>query len=277
MQSEIRNRKFVIALLGAVVVLLAAWLLPLPRLILSEEEEAADRMPQTRADVERARLEFERAEADYKGYVATHDVEAALDGLTMVAVDGQYATAVLEAAQPVIEYLERLRDYAQAGEVYFSQLKHYDDELMAWTRSLGAESEVLRADTWPIVEYLKLYPPPTGLNTDYYNNSASDVQVSIDWLKTSAHPDKMLMQIADVRARGRSIEYIESLHPAYETFLQNYHTRLQAVASNAGVGGVSGGRAVLAFGANALLAVLLVAGMAALFVARKPVGHESAS
>ena len=52
MQSTIRNRKFAIALLGAIVVLLAAWLLPLPRLILSEEEEAADRMPQTRADVE---------------------------------------------------------------------------------------------------------------------------------------------------------------------------------------------------------------------------------
>ena len=53
------------------------------------------------------------------------------------------------------------------AETYFSQLKHFDDELMAWTRSLGAESEILRADTWPIVEYLKLYPPPTGLDTAY--------------------------------------------------------------------------------------------------------------
>ena len=276
MRSEIRNPKFAIALLGAVVVLLSASLLPLPRLILSEEEEAAGRMPQTQAAVKSAQVEFGLAETDYKGYVATHDVGMVLDELAEVAVGEQDATTRLGAAQPVIVYLESLRDYARAGETYFSQLKHYDDELMAWTRSLGAESEVLRADTWPIVEYLKLYPPPVGLDTSYSSIGAANVQELIDTLKSPSNPDSITQVIADVRAAGRSIEYVESLHPAYETFLQNYHTRLEAVASDAGTGSVSGGRAVLAFGANALVAVLLVAGLAALFISRTPVGHESA-
>jgi hypothetical protein len=169
-----------------------------------------------------------------------------------------------------------LRDYAQAGETYFNQLKHYDDELMAWTRSLGADSEILRADTWPIVEYLKLYPPPTGLDATYSSVSAADVQVLMDRLKSPSDPGSIAQVIADVRAAGRSIEYVESLHPAYETFLQNYHSRLQAVATGADTGSVSGGREVLAFGANALVAVLLVVGLAALFASRKAVGHESA-
>src|SRR5205085_2845847 len=34
------------------------------------------------------------------------------------------------------------------------------------TRSLGSASEDLRDDTWPIVEYLKLYPPSVGLQPD---------------------------------------------------------------------------------------------------------------
>ena len=166
-----RNPRYTIALslLAALVVLLVAWLAPLPRLVLGEEEAAATRMPQTRSDVAQSQRNFEQVQSGYKNYVATHDVGAALSALESAAAalqadptSGEMLTGLQSAAQPVQEYGAQLQAYATAGEAYFAQAKHYDDELMAWTRSLGADSESLRPDTWPIVEYLKLYPPPDG-------------------------------------------------------------------------------------------------------------------
>ena len=39
---------------------------------------------------------------------------------------------------------------ALAGEAYFAELRKYDDDLMSWSRTLGAKSEELRRATWPI-------------------------------------------------------------------------------------------------------------------------------
>ncbi|MGA7729980.1 MAG: hypothetical protein WCD37_01775 [Chloroflexia bacterium] len=285
MQSAIRNSvlrpsQSAIAILAAAIVLLAAWVLPLPRLVLSEEEDAATRMPQTRADVAQARAEFERAQASYKGYVANHDVGAALDDLARVVEVGAVSPDPQKSSQPVIDYLSQLQSYAKAGEAYFDQLKHFDDELMAWTRSLGAGSESLRADTWPIVEYLKLYPPPTGLKADYTGIAASDVGELVAILEKSGpntNPGTYRQVISDVRAAGRSLEYTESLHAGYETLLQDYHTRLQAVASGTGTGDLSGSRTLFAYAVNVLLGLLLLAGLAALFVSRRTVERELAS
>jgi hypothetical protein len=81
--------------------------------------------------------------------------------------------------------------------------------------------------------------------------------------------------VSDVRAAGRSIERIESLHSAYETLLRNYDTRLEAVASRSGSSGLSGSRAYFAFGMDVLLAALVVVGMAALFRSRQATEDES--
>ncbi len=284
MSFKLLNPKSAIALLAALAILVAGWVLPLPRLVLGQEEEAATRMPQTVAGVAQARSDFDQAQASYKGYIATHDVGAALDTLEQNIeaaqadpADQTLRNAVGASSQPVRAYLSQLQTYATTGDAYFDQLKYFDDELMAWTRSLGADSESLRADTWPIVEYLKLYPPPTGLDTDYTSMSASDVTAISGHLRAFGPTTDLSTYkqvIADTRAAGRSIEHIESLHAQYESHLQTYLTRLQAVASGTATS-LSSGRATFAFGANILIALALLAGLAALFLPRIRSANEA--
>lgn len=289
-----RNPGYTIALslLAALVVLLVAWLAPLPRLVLGEEEAAATRMPQTRSDVAQAQSNFEQVQTSYKNYVATHDVGAALTTLESAVASlqadpssAELLTGLETAARPVQEYGTQLQAYATAGEAYFAQAKHYDDELMAWTRSLGADSESLRPDTWPIVEYLKLYPAPTGDKTDYANVSAADVGKLDNALGGAAvrpTDDKSTLAqyqatIADLKSAGRSIEYVESLHSQYFTLLQNYDTKLQAVASGSGASNLSGSRTIIATATNLLVGAALVVGLVAIFLPRGRKENEAAA
>ncbi len=163
------STRVILASLAALAALLVAWFAPLPRLVLSDEEKAAARMPDDRAAVTAAQSAFQKAETAYKSYVSTNDVGAALDGLDHAVqiakatpADLSLRAPIQTTSLPVLSYLSQLQAYAQAGETYFGALSHYDDELMAWTRSLGSESDALQSDTWPIVEYLKVYPPPVG-------------------------------------------------------------------------------------------------------------------
>src|SRR5438046_10633261 len=126
---------------------------------------------------------------------------------------------------------------------------------MAWTRSLGTESEALRPDTWPIVEYLKRYPPPSGETSNYTDISASDVQsYSETLLNTSTAPNAMNHRpdtsigliVSNIRTAGRSIEYVVSLHAAYQQLLTNYDKKVQAVASNSGQAALSSSRITFA-------------------------------
>ena len=293
MKAAMRNPRYTIALslLAALVVLLVAWLAPLPRLVLGEEAAAATRMPQTRSDVAQARSNFEKVQATYKEYVATHDVGAALttvDG-AVAALQADPTSADLlnglqSAARPVQEYGAQLQAYAAAGEAYFAQAKHYDDELMAWTRSLGVDSESLRPDTWPIVEYLKLYPPPTGEKADYTNISAADIgklEVALGGAAVTPTDKSTIVQyqatIADLKSAGRSVEYIESLHSQYFTLLQNYDTKLQAVASGSGASNLSGSRTIIATATNLLVGAALVVGLVAIFLPRGRKENEAAA
>lgn len=274
MKSALRSPQLAIAFVAAVVVLLSAWLLPLPRPVLSNEEEAAKRMPQTQEDVDTARATFESVQKTYQGYVATHDVGAALTEL-----EKNVTAETIVANAPILGgYLQELRRYLQGGNDYFSKLSYYDNELMAWTRSLGAGSEVLRPDTWPIVEYLKLYPPPTGLKEDYQTYDISVIQGEIDFiarLSTTTDKDTLAAHLLAVRSLGRSIEYAEGLNAGYATLLDNYHTRLAGVASNAAPAALSGTRALLATATNSVLALILLAGLAALFLSRKTSPKEA--
>src|SRR5947209_18654764 len=64
------------AALAALCVLLAAWLLPLPRLVAGADELAAARLPQVRASVDATGSAFAKAQAGYLNYVGTHDMTA---------------------------------------------------------------------------------------------------------------------------------------------------------------------------------------------------------
>ncbi|MDP9315192.1 MAG: O-antigen ligase family protein [Chloroflexota bacterium] len=80
---------------------------------------------------------------------------------TLPAADVPQAAAVLAAAARL---LERLAANAEAER---EALLAYDQTLMASTRELGPRAEPLRSATWPIVEHLKLYPPPLGMRADW--------------------------------------------------------------------------------------------------------------
>jgi hypothetical protein len=251
-----------LALLAALAVLLVAWFAPLPRLVLSEEEKAGERMPQNRAAVESARADFEKAQADYKAYVTTHDVEAALT--TMEGWKASPSTVV----PPVLNYLQQLAAYASAGERYFSALSHYDNELMAWTRSLGTASEALRPDTWPIVEYLKRYPPPIGEASDYTSDTSGNVNALAEGIRFGTMSDIIQYRTYGIREAGRSIEYQESLHPTYYQYLSDYDKKVQALTSNSGGNSLTSGRVTFATGINILLGLVTLIGLAALFLPR---------
>src|SRR3712207_5063613 len=72
------NTRTLAALLTGLVVLLAAWLVPIPGLVLGEENLAAQRMPQTQAAVEQAGVRFRQAQASYRAYVRSHDLASLL-------------------------------------------------------------------------------------------------------------------------------------------------------------------------------------------------------
>jgi hypothetical protein len=264
-----------LAWIGAVAAVLVAMFAPLPRAVLSEEELAAGRMPETRQQVEQARNAFDQAEAGYRTYVSSHDVGAALNAFESVIAefggnaDSTEGRAALQsAAAPLLVYLEQLEAYARGGEQYFSALRHYDDELMAWTRSLGQESEALRSATWPIVEYLKLYPPPTGQKDGYTSVSASQVlshsiALAAD-LQRAAAPT-LQTDVQAVRETGRSVEYIESLHPQYEKLLRDYDGNLQSLIA-AQASAEPDARRTLATVLDVAVAVLLGVGIVGLLL-----------
>jgi hypothetical protein len=282
-----------LALLAALVALLVAWFAPLPRLVLSDEEKAAARMPADRTDVQAAQAQFEKAQSAYKSYVASHDVGGAIGGLQSAVGNWQSQSfapaarpAVVAASQPVLDYMAALHAYAQAGETYFQTLSHYDDELMAWTRSLGAQSDALRPDTWPIVEYLKVYPPPVGESTDYKDVTAS--QVASDTASLQMHlaalqegsgsadlAAALNQDVAAVREAGRSIEYHENLHAQYGSLLGQYDQKVQSVATGTSTDTLSSGRVALATGFDVLLGVITLVGLAALFLPRLKRGQET--
>lgn len=277
-----RNLSLALSILAALAVLIAAWVLPLPRLVLSDEEQAAVRMPETRSGVSAASASMSEAEQIYEGYVASHDVGGALDALDAALTRQASGTTdteeIKERSQEVLAYLAQLQTFAQVGEQYFAVLTNYDDELMAWTRSLGTASERLRPDTWPIVEYLKLYPPPVGLNEEYTDIKAADLdrlKKPLDDARVTGVLAADAFAVADVREAGRSMEYILSLHAQYASLLGNYDTKLQAVALGRAGGTPSSSRVALATGLNLAVAGALVLGLAALFLRRHNNGEAA--
>ena len=271
---------------AAVMVLAAAWLVPLPQAVFSEEQLVVARMPQTRAGVQEARARFYQAQDAYLNYIHTHDMGALLVTLRRTMQDvraggqGQQPLDELRTlTAQVLDYTQVLHDYAQAGERYFAALRRYDDDLMAWSRTLGPAIEQLRPYTWPFVEHLKLYPVPTGQKADPPNVSAQQVQAHMAALQEhieAPQPDVSALSadIDNVWADGRSIEYIESLHDQYYRYLSEYDAKVQEVSVGGQVG-VPAGRRALAVVLDLGVGALVLAGLTALF-ARPQAGRNEA-
>ncbi len=292
------NRQTVLALVGALVVLLAAWFLPLPKLVSGEEELIGARMPQTRATVEVAKQAFDKAQAAYMSYVKTHDMSALLVNVRSdiknaqaESSNSQRLLALRDTATQVKDYLTVLQNYAQAGEPYFKDLQSYDSDLMGWTRSLGADTEQFRRATFPIADHLRLYPRPVGdLSPDIPWVTAAQVVSQTQALEShiaALNPNpasgsrqdtinSISSDVTNTWNMGRSVERIESLHNEYYRVLQNYDATIQAAATNTNVAGTSPSKALIATGLDVMVGVVTLGGLAALFLPHHKGHNEEA-
>src|SRR5436190_3632692 len=255
------------ALGAALCVLLAAWFVPLPRIIAGEEELATKRLPETRANVMSTQQAFKQAQERYQTYIKTHDVGAARE--QAIASYKGPELAATRLMDVIYGYADELLLYAQASDKYFSALHAYDDDLMSWTRSLGASSESLRSATFPFVEHLKRYPPPVGLTADPPDVKAATLQAQIEALHRDTEPADLAQDIDNIWASGRSIEYVAGLHDEYYQDLQTYDGKVATVANAANQPQQSSTRRLVANSFNVLLGAVVFGGLAALFVARK--------
>ncbi|MBF6611827.1 MAG: hypothetical protein IVW55_01715 [Chloroflexi bacterium] len=292
------NRQIIFALVGALVVLLAAWFLPLPRLVSGEEELIGARMPQTRATVGAAKEAFDKAQTGYTAYVKTHDMSALLVNVRSDIKNAQAESsnpprllALRDTATQVKDYLTVLQNYAQAGEPYFRALQNYDSDLMGWTRSLGANTEQFRRATFPIADHLRLYPRPVGdLSPDIPWVTAAQVlsqtqalAAHITALSPSPASGSRQEAISSISSdvtnswnMGRSIERIESLHNEYYRVLQNYDANIQAAATNSNIAGTSPGKALIATGLDLIVGAVTLGGLMALFLPHRKTQNEEA-
>ncbi len=124
-----------------------------------------------------------------------------------------------------------LAQAAEAAERYRAALAEYDDALMAATRGLGPASETLRNDTWPIVEQIKLYPPPRGTNSDFHPPTSAQI---LDWEQTIEHVQERGLDqaVAAATELGRSSYALRTqlfgYDAAYRAALERYAATLQA-------------------------------------------------
>ncbi len=168
------------AIVAALLLVLMGRVIPLPALVTGEEGSRTD-LVAARTEAITARYQFQQAELDYERFL-TAPLSNLPDELRKEADDldaGGDRKTIMEQAHTrvarMIDLGKAMFPYAESGDQFFVKLLRYDDALMSWTRSLGARSEQLRASTWPILEWLKRYPKPVGLDTEFiFAPAASD-------------------------------------------------------------------------------------------------------
>lgn len=285
------QRQLLWASLGAVLVLLLAWLVPLPKVVSGEDDLAKMRVPQTSERVEQTRRTFEESEKAYKSFVASTDVTAALAHLEVMAdklgtedPSGERLREVVRAYEPVQAYMAVLERYATTGEQHFEALQALDRDLMAWTRSLGPKLERLRRATWPIADHLRLYPPPVGdiaadppwmtaaqvtTNATLLNGNATSLSAKPQDRASVARAAQLVKHdIANVRASGRSIERIAGQHGRYYEVLSTYKGHIEKVAAQ-DVSVPPQGGPIMANTLNLIMGGILVVGLSALFAPKR--------
>jgi hypothetical protein len=77
-----------------------------------------------------------------------------------------------------------------------------------------------------------------------------------------------------VREAGRSIEYQESLHDTYYQYLTDYDKKVQTLSSSSDTNTLTSGRVAFATGINVLLGLVILVGLAALFLPRSSKANE---
>lgn len=287
--------KTLIPWLAALIVLLVAWFVPLPGQVLGKDQQAQGKMPGTRAAVETTRRAFLEAEKSYLDYVKQTDMTHLLFVIkSQIAIVRERGgdTASVGALYGVLPYLERVQHYATTGEAYYRALKQYDDDMMAWTRSLGSVSTTMREDTFALADHVRIYPAPIGevLDPPYMSPAQVDAQAaafksSMDRFGKVQSVEESRQVVEEVNKEvdgvwevGRVIQRFEGLHEAYYGYLQVYDKTLQGKAADV-ARGAAAGPTPIALALNLLVGALALLGIGSLFISgwqRKVEGQVAA-
>ncbi|HYF66025.1 MAG TPA: O-antigen ligase family protein, partial [Herpetosiphonaceae bacterium] len=121
---------------------------------------------------------------------------------------------------------------ARAAAAERESLRAYDDALMARTRDLGPVAETLRSATWPIVEHLKLYPPPLGTRADWVPADAAFFAARAAVLD-SGSLDEQVSAAIEVGRSTYAQRQLRDLDATYRLELDRYAEQLAARQSAA--------------------------------------------
>ncbi|MCL4508666.1 MAG: O-antigen ligase family protein [Chloroflexi bacterium] len=157
--------------------------------------------------------------------------------LTVASQGSSSAQAALDTLSADARLLAAL---ASASAQYQAAIVHYDNVLMARSRSLGPKVEQLRSDTWPFVEWVKQFPPPLGLTTSLHPGTSATFTTLAERLAQDAQQSVRGAQAvagADARsfaAVAADTIKVASLLPNYRHLLEVYDGEMEKVASEPG-------------------------------------------
>lgn len=288
-----------IAIIVALIVLAVGRWVPLPPLVTGEEGVRKD-LVDMRGKVVAQRYLYLEAQREFEHYLYTVSVPpipAQMHAIAAQIRQGTSATApsgilqecaervgpqatpiqqAQECARRAADFGRVLSRYAHPSDDLFALLRQYDDQLMAYSRTLGARSEELRRGTWPILSWLQRYPPPVGDRADIHFFPGSEVDRNVTDLDAAAAALANAPDPADAVERaataadpiwdaGLMVPTIAWFHDGYYSALRRYDAQMLEVAA-APDQPLAGNRALIAGAATALLLALMFAGLVLLFL-----------
>ncbi len=132
-----------------------------------------------------------------------------------------------ESAQSLAADADLLAAVASSAAAERQALQSYDAALMARTRDLGPLAETLRPATWPIVEHLKLYPPPIGGRFDWHPPDANFFTQRAMILR-SGPLDAQVQAATEIGRSTYALRQLRELDATYRQLLDTYADTLQA-------------------------------------------------
>ena len=209
-----------------------------------------------------------------------HDIAAQLRN------GGDRATLLKQAHERVAtaaDFGQTLSRYAHPADDLFTLLRQYDDQLMAYSRTLGARSEELRRGTWPILSWLDRYPPPVGGRSGFTSSPASEVDRDVAALRKAERDMDGAADPADAVERaataadpiwdaGLMVPTIAWFHDGYYGSLRR-STRRCSKPPPRPTSPCRPARALIAGAATALMLALMLAALLLLFLPARLTGR----
>jgi hypothetical protein len=288
-----------VALLAALIVLAIGRWVPLPPLI-TGEEAVRQELVDTRGQVVAQRYLYLEAQREFEHYLATvpipgipsqmhaiaaqmrtvADPNAPTDQVQECAIGiGERPSLIQQAqecARRAAAFGRVLSRYAHPADDLFTLLRKYDDQLMAYSRTLGARSEELRRGTWPVLAQLQRYPPPYGQRSEIHIFTGTEVDRNVTALEAAAQEIAGAADRADAVERaataadpiwdaGLMVPTIAWEHDGYYSALRRYDAQMLEVAA-APDQPLSGNRALIAGAATVLMLALMLVALVLLFL-----------